>query len=151
LGHPQGSPRLAIRQNGPNNRTTTSQMHQTPPRTKNNTPPPETRVKRFQKLHGHLQFATIAIPCGKPILGQLNWYMSSASKHPGQKLVVTDALKAILRDWSALIRLVGGRPTHVTELVKHPPAYQGFVDASKMESRRGMVRRYETTNPNRKV
>jgi hypothetical protein len=57
--------------------------------------------------------------------------MSSASKHPGRKLVVTDALKAILRDWSALIRLVGRRPTHVTELVEHPPAYQGFVDASK--------------------
>jgi hypothetical protein len=94
---------------------------------------PNLEVKRFQKLHGRLQFATIAIPCGKPILGQLNWYMSSASKHPGRKLVVTDALKAILRDWSALIRLVGRRPTHVTELAEHPPAYQGFVDASKWE------------------
>jgi hypothetical protein len=92
---------------------------------------PKLEVKRFQKLHGRLQFATIAIPCGKPILGQLNWYMSSASKHPGQKLVVTNALKAILRDWSALIRLVGRRPTHVTELVEHPLAYQGFVDASE--------------------
>jgi hypothetical protein len=60
-------------------------------------------VKRFQKLHGRLQFATIAIPCSKPILGQLNWYMSSASKHPSRKLVVADALRAILRDWSALI------------------------------------------------
>jgi hypothetical protein len=45
----------------------------------------------------------LAIPCGKPILGQLNWYMSFASKHPGKKLVVTDALQAILRDWLALI------------------------------------------------
>jgi hypothetical protein len=92
---------------------------------------PKLEAERFQKLHGRLQFATIASLCGKPILGQLNWYMSSASKHPGRKLVVTDALMAILRDWSALIRLVGRRPTHVTELVKHPPAYQGFVDASK--------------------
>jgi hypothetical protein len=92
---------------------------------------PKLEVKRLQKLHGCLQFATIAIPCGKPILGQLNWYMSSASKHPGRKLVVTGALQAILRDWSALIRLVGRRPTHVTELAEHPPAYQGFVDASK--------------------
>jgi hypothetical protein len=92
---------------------------------------PKLEVKQFQKLHGRLQFATIAIPCGKLILGQLNWYMSSASKHPDRKLVVTDALKAILSDWSALIRLVGRHPTHVTELVKHPPAYQGFVGASK--------------------
>jgi hypothetical protein len=45
---------------------------------------PQLEVKRFQKLHGRLQFVTIAIPCGKPILGQLNWYMSSASKHPGR-------------------------------------------------------------------
>jgi hypothetical protein len=92
---------------------------------------PKLEVKRFQKLHGRLQFSTIAILCGKPILSQLNWYMSSASKHPGRKLVVTDALQAILRNWSALIRLVERRPTHVRELVEHPPAYQGFVDASK--------------------
>jgi hypothetical protein len=92
---------------------------------------PKLEVKRFQKLHGRLQFATIAIPCGKTILGQLNWYMSSASKNPGQKLVVTDTLKDILRNWSALIRLVGPCPTHFTELAEHPPAYQAFVDASK--------------------
>jgi hypothetical protein len=59
---------------------------------------PKLEVKRLQKLHGRLQFATIAIPCGKPIPGQLNWCMSSASKHPGRKLVETDALQAILRD-----------------------------------------------------
>jgi hypothetical protein len=92
---------------------------------------PKLEVKRFQKLHGRLQFATIAIPCGKPILGQLNWYMSSASKNKGRKLLVTRALQSIFRDWSALIRLVGRRPTHVTELIEHPPSYQGFVDASK--------------------
>ena len=92
---------------------------------------PKLEVKRFQKLHGRLQFATIAIPCGKPILGQLNRYMASASKHPGRKLLVTEDLQAILRDWSALIRLVGRRPTHVKELIEHPPSYQGFVDASK--------------------
>jgi hypothetical protein len=88
-------------------------------------------VKRFQKLHGRLQFATIAIPCGKPILGQLNWYMSSTTKNKGRKLIVTEDLQGILRDWSALIRLVGKRPTHVAELIEHPPSYQGFVDASK--------------------
>jgi hypothetical protein len=92
---------------------------------------PKLEVKRFQKLHGRLQFATIAIPCGKPILGQLNWYMSSAAKNRGCNLIVTTNLQAILRNWSALIRLVGKRPTHVAELIEHPPSYQGFVDASK--------------------
>jgi hypothetical protein len=57
--------------------------------------------------------------------------MSSSSKHPGEKLIVTDALQAILRDWSALIRLEGRRRTHIRELAEHPPAYQDFVDASK--------------------
>jgi hypothetical protein len=90
---------------------------------------PKLEIKRFQKVHGRLQFVTIAILCGKRILGQLNWYTSSASKHPGQKLVVTDALKVILRDWSALIRLVRRLPTLVREIVEQPPAYQGFVDS----------------------
>jgi hypothetical protein len=88
-------------------------------------------VKRFQKLHGHLQFATIAIPCGKPIIDELNWYMSSAAKNKGRNLIVTDDLHAILHDWSALIRLEGKCPTHVAELIEHPPSYQGFVDALK--------------------
>ena len=88
-------------------------------------------VKRFQKLHGRLQFATIAIPCGKPILGQLNCYMAAAAKNQGRKIEVTNDFANILRDWSALIRLVGRRPTHVSELIEHPPSYQGFVDASK--------------------
>jgi hypothetical protein len=64
---------------------------------------PKLEVKRFQKLHGRLQFATIAIPCGRPILGQLNWYMSSAAKNKGRRLVVSEDFQAILRDWSALI------------------------------------------------
>jgi hypothetical protein len=57
---------------------------------------PKLEVKRFQKLHGCLQFATIAIPCNKPILGQLNWYMSSAAKNKGRNLIVTGDLQAIL-------------------------------------------------------
>jgi hypothetical protein len=92
---------------------------------------PKLEVKRFQKLHGRLQFATITIPCGKPILGQLNWYMASAAENKGHNLIVTDDLQAILCDWSALIRLLGKQPTDVAELIEHPPSYQRFVDASK--------------------
>jgi hypothetical protein len=92
---------------------------------------PKLKVTRFQKLHGRLQFATIAILCGKPILCQLNWYMSSAAKNKGCNLIVMADFQAILRDWSALIRLAGKRPTHVAELIEHPPSYQGFVDAPR--------------------
>ena len=88
-------------------------------------------IKRFQKLHGRLQFASIAIPCGKPILGQLDRYLALTEKTKKRNIHVDKDLGNILRDWSALLRLVGRRPTHVTELVEHPPAYQGFVDASK--------------------
>jgi hypothetical protein len=88
-------------------------------------PLPKLEVERFQKLHGRLQFATIAIPCGKPILGQLNWYMSSAAKNRGRNLIATTDLQAILRDWTAFIRLVGKRPTHVAELIEHPHLIKG--------------------------
>jgi hypothetical protein len=99
LGHPQRNPWLAIWWNVLNIQTTTSQMHRSPSRTKNNPTPTKTRSETFQKLHCHLQFATIVIPSGKPILGQLNCYMSSAPKDPGWNLVVTEALKVFVRDW----------------------------------------------------
>jgi len=88
-------------------------------------------LRRFQKLHGRLQFAAISIPCGKPILGQLDRYLAKAGRTHQQYITMTGELRNILRDWSALLRLVGRRPTHVKELVEHRPQYQGFVDASK--------------------
>ena len=88
-------------------------------------------LKRFQKLHGRLQFTSISIPCGKPIMGQLDRYLATAGKTNKRYINMTDELRNILRDWSALLRLVGRRPTHVKELVEHRPQYQGFVDASK--------------------
>jgi len=88
-------------------------------------------LKRFQKLHGRLQFTSISIPCGKPIMGQLDRYLARAGRANRNYINMTDDLSTILRDWSALLRLVGRRPTHVRELVEHRPQYQGFVDASK--------------------
>jgi hypothetical protein len=109
-------------------------------------------IKPFQKLHSRLQFATIAIPCGKPILGQLNWYMSSAAKNKGHNLIVMEDLQAILRDWSALIRLVGKLPTnprcrtHQTTTILS--RVRGCV---KMGSRRRIVQRHKTAHPHRVV
>jgi hypothetical protein len=55
--------------------------------------------------------------------------MSSAAKNKGRNLIVTEDFQAILRDWSALIRLAG--LAHAAKLIEHPLSYQGFVDASK--------------------
>jgi hypothetical protein len=64
-------------------------------------------------------------------MGQLDRYLAKAGRTHQRYITMTDKLRNILRDWSALLRLVGRRPTHVKELVEHRPQYQGFVDASK--------------------
>jgi hypothetical protein len=60
-------------------------------------------LRRFQKLHGRLQFASIALPCGKPILGQLDRYLANAGRTHQQYITMTEELRNILRDWSALL------------------------------------------------
>jgi hypothetical protein len=64
-------------------------------------------------------------------MGQLDRYLTNAGRTHQQYITMTEELRNNLRDWSALLRLVGRRPTHVKELVEHRPQYQGFVDASK--------------------
>ena len=54
-----------------------------------------------------------------------------ADKANARKIKVNEALKSILRDWSAFICLMSSRPTHAKELVEHKPSYQGLVDGSK--------------------
>ena len=49
-------------------------------------------LKRFQKLHGRLQFTSISIPCGKPILGQLDRYLARAGRTNHRHITMTDAL-----------------------------------------------------------
>jgi hypothetical protein len=102
---------------------------------------PKLKVKRFQKLHGRLQFATIAIPCGKPILGQLNWYMSSAAKNKGRNLMVMEYLQAILHDWSNSRRRIHQTSTIVSRIC-------GCIE---MGSRGCMVQRHQTAHSYRVV
>ena len=96
-------------------------------RTKNN----RVTLSDFQKVHGKLQFAAIAIPCGKPLLGPLDHAIAIAGRNNVHHVTITDNIRLCLQDWIALIRQLGQRPTHVKELVLHTAAYQGFVDASK--------------------
>ena len=88
-------------------------------------------LKAFQKVHGKLQFASIAIPCGKPLLGPLDRAIATANAANSSTITLSKEIRLCLEDWMALILMLGQRPTHVKELVLHKAAYQGFVDASK--------------------
>jgi hypothetical protein len=89
------------------------------------------RLKDFQKLHGRLQFTTVALPCGRALLGPLDKVISSTLKDHKTRIRINDYLRGLLSDWTALIHLTASRPTHARELVEHPPSFRGFVDASK--------------------
>ena len=85
----------------------------------------------IQKLHGKLQFTTVALPCGKALLGPLDSLISAAAKHQCRTVKIKPHVQDLLSDWTALIQLLTTRPTHVNELVEREPSYRGFVDASK--------------------
>ena len=88
-------------------------------------------LARFQKLHGKLQFASIAIPVGKPLLGPMDRIIAQTTIANKRFIKVNETLRFLLRDWSALIQMLSERPTHVRELIEHSPGFRGFVDASK--------------------
>jgi len=88
-------------------------------------------LKQFHQTHGKLQFASIAIPCGKALMGPLDKAIAKATKTEKRFIPVTAQLRDTLRDWTALLRHAAARPTHVKELVEHTPTFRGFVDASK--------------------
>ena len=92
---------------------------------------PTISTQRLRKLQGKLQFASIALPIGKPLLGPIDIILTKAINANKQTIVLKDFIKLHLRDWSALLHLMQSRPTHVRELVTHKPSYQGLVDASK--------------------
>ena len=87
--------------------------------------------KDFQKLHGKLQFLTVALPLGKPFMGPLDTVIATAAAQNRTYIRITDTLRQHLHEWSSLTRLLKSRPTHVCELIEHNPGYRGFVDASR--------------------
>ena len=88
-------------------------------------------LQRLRKLQGRLQFASIALPIGKPLLGPIDVVIAKAINTKRTTIFLNDDIKQQLRDWSALLHLMRSRPTHVRELITHKPSYQGLVDASK--------------------
>ena len=88
-------------------------------------------VTRLRQLQGKLQFASIALPIGKPLLGPIDAFMAKASNTNRKTVFLPLEIKYQLQDWVSLLHLVRSRPTHIRELATHKPSYQGLVDASK--------------------
>ena len=90
--------------------------------------------KDLEKLRGKLQWTSIAIPLGKPLLGPLDYALrvAAANKHFSIHRTDDDPLTMALRDWSSIIKLFTRHPTHVREIVPAPPDYVGYCDASKL-------------------
>ena len=88
-------------------------------------------MQTFKKLHGKLQFATIALAIGKPLMGLLDAALSSAQNSSNKRVILTSELAQTLLDWRYIIKLIAERPTFCDVLVSHTATYQGFVNASK--------------------
>jgi hypothetical protein len=83
----------------------------------------------FQKLHGKLQHAALALPCMKGFMTPLNRTLSQALPTVG--LGAASELREALKLFHAVLELAHLRPTHITELVPPSlPHIYGYVDAA---------------------
>ncbi len=89
-------------------------------------------TKELESIQGKLQFASIGIPLGKPLLGPVDKILANANIGNHSKIKVKGTLQEYARNWRALLYLMRSRPSHVRELIMHKEAaYQGLVDAAK--------------------
>jgi len=92
---------------------------------------PTLTLNKLEKLHGKLQFVSIALPVGRPLLGELDVILAELRNSKRNKYKVDQRLKYVLGDWIILLCLLASRPTHVKELIQQKKAsYEGWVDAS---------------------
>lgn len=83
-------------------------------------------VKRLEKLRGRLRHAAIGIPGGRGLVSPFDRALNT----DGPFVIVSDELQDACRDFRALLRIVGTKPTHFRQLVADEPGYVGFCDAS---------------------
>ena len=90
------------------------------------------KVTDLRKIQGKLQFASIGLPVGKPLLGPMDLIIAKAVAAKRSHIRNTDLVTTYFRNWAGLLHLMRSRPTHVRELTpRHRPQYRGLVDASK--------------------
>ena len=79
-----------------------------------------------------MQFASIRIPLGKPLLGPIDRIIADAEKRNYSNVKKKQSIIAYNQNLRVLIYLMRCRPLHVWELTMNKEAaYRGLVDASK--------------------
>jgi hypothetical protein len=86
--------------------------------------------KDLEKLRGKLRHAAIAIPGGRGLLSPLDHALRDESKK-WIPISGNITLRDALRDFRALINLVGRIPTKFKQLIATIPGYIGYCDAAK--------------------
>ena len=69
-------------------------------------------LKHFEQLHGKLQFATVSLAVGKPLMGPLDNALRIARHNNTNEIPLTPELVQALTDWSYIIKLMGHHPTY---------------------------------------
>jgi hypothetical protein len=87
--------------------------------------------KDLEKLRGKLRHAAIAIPGGRGLLSPLDHALRNESLK-WIPIKANHTLRDALRDFRALISLVGHTPTSFKQLIAAVPGYIGYCDASKL-------------------
>ena len=89
-------------------------------------------IKDLQSIQGKLQFASIGIPLGKPLLGPIDQKLARALANPNIKSIkIGKELDDYSRNWRAILKLMRSRPSHANELImQETNAFRGLVDAS---------------------
>ena len=59
-------------------------------------------VSDLQNIHGKLQFTSIALPCGKALLGPIDTILVKADIGNHKRIKMNKTLKNLLADWAAL-------------------------------------------------
>ena len=95
-----------------------------------NSPKKHIPLKQFQKIHGRLQFVSMAMVVSKPLLEPLDRGLATTEAKNGEIVILTESIYVSLKEGLHIIKLIGAKPVKCKRLVLHPAAYQGFVNAS---------------------
>ena len=76
-------------------------------------------VSNLREIQGKLQFASIGLPDGKPLLGPMDLIIAKTVTPNISHVRNTDLVTAYFRNWARLLHIMRSRPTHVRELTPH--------------------------------
>jgi hypothetical protein len=87
----------------------------------------------FQKIHGQLTHAAVALPCVRGFMTPLNRVLASATTTVGLKL--NSELRETLKAFLPMLEWAHNLPSHISEIVSPSlPHYYGYVDSAALGS-----------------